>query len=667
MLKRYAARTFLDYTPEDLWTRVTGTAIVVFDDGELEMGWTDIIYSRLVWEFHREFPRTPLLKEHAVTDVLDEERLSSGTHLEILGIVMWAVHTAYEHDASAGLDHLRRRTYQISNQMYNFFVKRCKAYCATVDYMDFVKTVLHPKLDAINCAIEPTMLSMDSAYKQATQLLKKDPDFDDNRIAQAVRSGIAKVGQVLQCVVAAGYRTDMSSMFFQRPITTNYTWGIRTLYDSMIESRSASKALISAKAPLQETEYFSRRLQLVTQNVMNLHKGDCGSDKYLAWKVRDREMVGNQVMRDGDLKRLVGKFYLDEETNTLKVISADDTHLIGKVLKLRSVIAGCAHPDPNGICTTCFGELSLSVPERTNIGHMCCTSFAQKSSQSVLSVKHLDSASAIEAIILSSMDQDFLRAGADDSSFLLSPKIRDEDVYLIIPSDYAPNITDIYVAQDVEDLHLARVSELPNITVRVERQGDNPPRERSVEVNLNRRLASMTYPLLNHIRANGWTVDKKGNYVISMNGWNWTAPILELPLRHFNMSDHSREIARLLESNSKERQKRDKEVNPDHLIIELFDLVNSKLSVNLAVLEVTLYGEMIVSMDDNDYSLPKPWTRRAMGTLEDKMGMGSLSVEMAYEGHRAAFMSPINYTHHNRPDHLMDRLIMPAEVGQYDA
>ncbi len=663
-MKRYAARTLLAYTPEELWDMLTGHLIVVTDDGEVECSWVAAVYSRWVWEFHREFPDTPLLLKHVLPIVLKGERLNSGTHLELLGNAMWSVYESHQPDALVKLDQLRKMVYVLTNKMYNFFVKRGLSHVMGLDYIDFVHTVLHPKLDAINCAIEPSMASMDAAYKQATALFKYDPDFDDNRLAKSVRSGVGKIGSILQISVAAGYRTDTNSMYFQRPIMTNYTWGIRTLYDTMIESRSASKALISAKAPLQETEYFSRRLQLVTQNVINLHQGDCGSEKYLAWTVRDRLIIDGQVHRDGDLKRLVGKFYMDEESGKLRAIQAGDTHLIGKTLALRSVVAGCAHPDPNGICTTCFGELSLSVPERTNIGHMCCTSFAQKSSQSVLSVKHLDSASGIEAIILSKDDQRFLKVGADDTSFLLSPDLKDKEVYLFIPRQFAPNITDINDAKDVEDLPLSRVSEIANIGIKsVDRHGR--PDSTNIEVNLNRRMASLTYPMLHHIRANGWDMDE-GNYIINMSGWNWALPVLELPLRHMNMADHSREIARILESNSKEKIKRDKETNPDKLIIEFFDLVNSKLSVNLAVLEVTLYGAMIVSMDAGDYSLPKPWTRRAMGTLEENMGMRSLAVEMAYEGHRAALVSPINFVETNRPDHPMDRVVMPAEVGAYD-
>jgi hypothetical protein len=488
-------------------------------------------------------------------------------------------------------------------------------------------------------------------------------DLPRNPVSLALRSKLVNANQVQQSIGPRGYLTDINSNQFRYPIIPGYVEGIRTLYDSVIESRSAAKALQFSKSPLQEAEYFSRRLQLMCQTVRHLHQDcDCGTKEYLRWQVRGVEFnEEGDVIFAGDLPLLTGKYYLDEESGKLKAITGHETHLIGKSIKMRSVIH-CAHPDPYGICSTCFGELSLSVlDDRTNIGHMCCTSMAQKSSQSVLSVKHLDSSAAVEPISLSPEEKKLFRISNDGMSYILADRLKGKGVKLVIPAIYAPNITDVMANHNVDDLNIRQVSEMREISVIVKDGNVEYPPEK-VQTFKNRRLASMTYAMLRHIRKTGWDFNANNDYVIDMTGWDWNEPVMTLPLIHFNMSDHSKDIASHLESSKKEMEERDKKVSPDSFLVELYKLVNDKLTVNLAVVEVVLYGAMIISAENDDYRLPKPWTDRGLGVMDMTMDRRSLSATMAYEGHYDVFISPESYTKKNRPDHPMDGIICPVEV-----
>ena len=133
------------------------------------------------------------------------------------------------------------------------------------------------------------------------------------------------------------------------------------------------------------------------------------------------------------------------------------------------------------------------------------------------------------------------------------------------------------------------------------------------------------------------------------------------------MSDHSRDIAMMLESRVEELQQRDKGVSPDAFLGDFFDLVNDKLNVNLAVIEVIVYAVMIVSAEDGDYSLPKPWTDCGLGVMKDTIKNRSGAVAMAYEGHREFIVNPTSYTTSNRTDHPMDGILMPAQVFPHQA
>lgn len=667
------ARKLLAMTTDDLWETLTGRFILIFDDNqELETNWRKTVISSYAWEFHRQWGKTPLLKHHHIDAVLGKKRYSASTPLDLLGNCMWSVYEIY--GDAVGRDVLAQRIYQLNNIIYNEMSYRCEADVGSMDILDWMEVLDHPKIiamkekvkDAVNKTPDEGGRMIKEAYGVIDDVLGNGQDLPMNAVSLALRSKLVNANQVQQSIGPRGYLTDIDSDQFRYPIIPGYVEGIRSLYDSVIESRSAAKALQFSKSPLQEAEYFSRRLQLMCQTVRNLHQNcDCGTTETLRWQVRGKEVneEGDEVF-GGDLPLLVGKFYIDEKTGGLRVIRGDQhdqEHLIGKSIRLRSVIH-CAHPDPYGVCATCFGELSLSVlDDRTNLGHMCCTSMTQKSSQSVLSVKHLDSSAAVEPASLTPEEKKFFKISADGMSYLLADRLKGKTVKLIIPAMFAPNITDVLANHSIDDLNIRQVSEMREIAVQV-KEGNVEFDPERVNTSKDRRLASLTYPMLRHIRKVRWDFNANNDYVIDMTGWDWNEPVMTLPLIHFNMSDHSKDIASMLESSKKQMEARDKDVSPDAFLVELYNLVNDKLTVNLAVLEVVLYGAMIISAEEDDYRLPKPWTDRGLGVMDMTMDRRSLSATMAYEGHYDVFISPESYTKKNRPDHPMDALICPVEV-----
>lgn len=676
-MKKFSARTLLNYSTDDLWNMLTGRMILVFDDGEeVESDWKQVVYSSYAWDFHRVYVGTPLLAKHHVARILNGKRLSSDTHLTLLGEAMWSVYDEYTKngetaETAALRDQLSELVYRQTNRMYNDLSYRLEEYVVSLDIVDFLEVIEYkPVKDAIASVenvserdfadVSKMEGLIEKAYEITEGVLRSPEHLPGNPIAQATKSDLLSTGQTLQCLVARGFLTDTDSNIFRFPVTRSYLKGMRTLYNSMVESRSAAKSLLFSKTPLQQAEYFSRRLQLMSQIVRNLHRGDCGSQQYLRWTVADAKYdIKGRVVRDGDLKFLVGKNYRDAD-GVLRTITRKDKHLVGQTIDLRSVLH-CAHPDPYGVCSTCFGRLSLSVPRETNLGHMCSTSMTQKSSQNVMSIKHLDGSSAVDSIVISGDDRMYLRVGSDDTSYLLAERLKGKSVKLAIPQDRAANITDILEVKDIMDLHVSRVSELEEIGFVV--NDGRIEHRKACRVHMGRRLASLSYPMLRYIAKYRWSVDEEtGNYLIDMAGWDWNEPILVLPLKHINMSDHSRDIAQLLESRVEDMQARDKSVSPDAFLVELFNLVNEKLNVNLAVLEVILYAAMIRSAENFDYALPKPWTDRGLGVMKNSMTYRSLSAAMAYEGHYDTITNPMSFLLTKRTDHPMDYILMPDKV-----
>ncbi len=664
-MKRVKVRTLMGFTTEQLWDLLEGEFILVMDDGEVQVHEKEVIYSSYVWEYHRKYKETPFLLKHLVKTSLNGKRLGADTHLELINSVLWSVYDTYRlqvPNTTQLIDDLAKMSYEISNQMYNDLTYRLEEYVTSLDVLDFLKVTTHPVIKAELATMESTEAGIAKVHAAIKNLIYNDPAFSTNAVANAVRSGIASEGQAMQCLGPRGFLTDIDSHLFKHPIRRSVAAGIRSMHDSMIESRSAAKALIFSTDPLQKSEYFSRRQQLICQNVQHLHLGDCGSQHYLHWPVRDARMEGSTKIAS-DLKTIAGKYYLDEADGTLKVIRETDSHLMGKTLKLRSVIAGCNHPDPYGVCEICYGETSLAIPADSNLGHITCVAMTADLGQLILSTKHFDGSSVVEGIALKPHEKKYLSAPINGNNYFLNADLKDQEVSLIIAASQAMGLTDVNLVDNVESLNISRVSEFDTVMLQVvdKKGSDLVP----LTVSVNGRLSNMTHQLLKHIKQKGWTLSatsstsKDNNYIIDMTGWDYSQPILVLPMRHFNMSDHQGEIADMLEATMKDMEYRSSVVHPGSMLIELHDLVNRRLSINLSILEIILYSSMIVSAENNDYSLPKPWTQSGIGVKQMLLTERSIGATMVYERHRETLIDPASYTRTNRMDHVMDALIVP--------
>lgn len=658
-MKRSYARDLLAFSTDQLWEILAGPITLIFDDGEIVTSAKPTIYSSYVWNFHRQYPKTPMLMKHHVDTVLKGGRTGANTHMKLLGNAQFSVFEAYRNEPGvATIDQLNEMTYRLTNLMYNDLSYRCEADVASLDISDLIQVLDHPEIVAAKKDAPATEASVKQIHATIERVLTKDPALQNNMVAKAVRSKLANMGQVLQSVGPRGPMQDMDGYIFPRPIMRGFVEGLRSFYDSLIESRQAAMSLAYSKAPLEQTEYFSRRLQLICQTVKNLHMTDCGSTEYLYWTIRDTIVENGKVVQKSDLELLAGKYFMDGKKG-LTAIKRDDKHLIGHTLKLRSPLH-CAHPDPYGICATCFGELAYSVPVGSNIGQMCCTSMTQQSSQNVLSTKHYVGGSSISPIVLDQYEQQFLAVNADKTAYLFSPKLKGKQVRLVISQAHASNFTDILDVKDVNQLNITRISEMPQIGLII---GEGETAEMiALNVQVDRRLASMTYDLLSYVKLVGWTINEKGNYVIDMGQWNWERPILQLPMKSYNMSEHAAEIASILEASMEDVERRDQGESVDPTLGDLFDHVNSKLYVNLAVLEVVLYAAMVISAREDNYGLPKVGTDRGLGVMDLTIENRSLSAKFAYEHQKNTILSPHNYITANRMDHPFDALMMPAEV-----
>lgn len=656
------ARDLLIFNTRELFEFLEGDLTLIFDDGQiLKTNSKEVVYTSFAWELIRQYPNTPLLKDSYVQTLLKNKPLQSKTHLTMFNKILWSVVDTYG-ETKQLVDTLAKLAYQQINEMHNLFVSELGAYVLTLDIVDYIDFMEDPQVSQFINNVGDTENDISDCYSGILENIENTSRFTDNSLAKSYRFGIIKQGQFLQSVGPLGFRTDMDSTQFRYPVKRGFVKGINLLYDLVIESRSAAKSLYFQKEPLKETEYFARRLQLLCMTVEKIIDEDCGSTNYLLWRVKPpiKDSSGS-IIYEGDLKTMTGKYYLDEDSGSLKSIGENDSYLYNKLIKLRSPIGGCMTKHPHGVCKVCFGGLASNIPEKSNVGHICAATVNEQSSQSVLSVKHSDGSSTIESIILEDHAKKYLSVSADGGMYLFNPPSVSGCSKIVIDPNEALGLTDIKVAPDIKNLTASRITELAVVGFV---QEENEVRNITpVDIKIHNRLGSFTHEFLQFLKDKGWDTLESGVYEIDLDGWDYSVPAITLPKKHFNMVAHAASLAEVIESKVKDLTDRSSPDSPAATLGELHELVNSKLSVHLSVLEIIMYATMIIEID-KDYKLPKPWTSCVLGVASNTIPNRSEGGGMAYENHRAILCDPASFIKEGRPSSPMDALLLPREAVQ---
>lgn len=650
-MRTIEARALMMLSKEEMLSLPDEQFILEFDDGNIVTNTRRTVLSHAHWEVGRQYPDTPLLIHHHIGN----KPLGQDVLLDVLSHYTRDVHNTYGDNYDR--EELWLTIYKIVNDVYNTFIVHCEAYMTTSDILDYLEIFEHPGVVEANANVRPNQNSLDATYDKLTDILQNDKSLSGNAVVQAIQAGLVKVNQVNQIIGPRGYMTDIDSNIFETPILAGYFEGITSLHDSMIESRGAAKALTFTKKPLRQVEYFNRKMQLSSTNVHDLVMGDCGTAQY-----------ATIPMYKPLLKCMEGKYYIGDD-GKLVAIRSTDTHLVGKTLKVRSSLH-CAYRGAASVCSCCFGELAFSVPRYTNLGHVCSTEMCQEGSQLVLSVKHFDGSSKVIDIDIGESDQRYVAEGHRPSSLLIKPALKPFKPYLLmVPNgksiEGAEGLTNITSAANVDLMPIQRTTSFREVIFgTINAEGINV--EEYVTVSVGNRFGSLSRDVLKYIQQVGYTITENGMYRVELADWDFSKDAFILPLRHLNMLDAMSEIEVFIRSprdtsNDKRLGNTKKLIdysNLDEALIDLNELVSSKLSVNIAHLEVVMLSLLRSATDPHDYRIPdinEPAMFESHSTL---MEMRSLGAAMAYERQPQIFENVESYLVRNRPKHILDAMLI---------
>lgn len=627
---------------------------VTFDNSVKELvPYKSIILSRYFLELFNLYPDIKVTEDFLIHKFLINGSFREKTYLNMLtSIIRYIVsHIEYKHKNKVAFI-LAKECYKVLMKLNNEFLPNISNSFYSLDIMDFIEIQENENIKNILSKLDTEEIT-DELIKETYNNIEnfiKNYDGPKNNLIEGIKCDLAGMNKIMQLIGPRGYVTDVDMTIFKYPILRSFTQGLNNAYNLMVESRSAAKALYLSTKALSESEYLARKIQLMTLIVRNIKYGDCKSNEYLKWNVRPKT---NSYQ--GDLKNLVGSYYLNEETNTLEVITENHKHLEGKTIKIRNPIY-CKYKNKYHVCSTCFGDTSLGIPEYTNIGHMSGVVTTTKFSQSILSTKHLDTSSESFKIVIPEVYKKYLTTNRDKTSFKLKYNKRFKDVKLYIPFEDFNRITEIETLEDVRKVNIYRISFLKEVILKYkEKDKEN---EVILDLTYDKKTSSFHIDFLSYVVENGFEI--KNNYIIvNMDKWDYDKILSVVKKKEKSHSQVVGELKSLIETdnNSEDNTGTD---TLESFLSRLFDVVNSKVSVNIAYLSILTYAKSSYG-GDKEYDLSRGSKYPRLSSLQNNIKRRSFSAQLPFDNLHNVMLEPIVFNPNNRPNHPLDVVINTEE------
>lgn len=636
-MEKLLVRNIFNIDRHSIWNIEDKNYIVVFEDNkEAVCNKKHIIFNRYCYDMFSLYPNTPIISTCDITYILNNEFYNADTHIKLLETIFKHICeynniNAYEHK-----NPLLKLTYEIVNNIYNEIVNRVSDYVSTIDACDFVEIVKNPEISKIQENIKPNPESIEKAYKAIKQTLINMNT--NNRFVKAYKSKSINENQANQCIGPRGFVTDLDRTVFRRPIVNGFIKGMGSLYEIMAESRTAAKSLNANDTHIKTSEYASRRIQLLTMSVRNIVNGDCGSTELMDL------FVTPQV-----LENIKGKYYLKED-NTLDYIRGNETHLINTIIRIRTTL-GCRHPVAEEVCTTCLGKISENFKENSNLGYIMTSYLMEKSTQSILSTKHLTHSVKKSSIKLEGIANKYFYAN-EENNIYFNKDLDLTGLILVLPNSKLNKLVDVLNTRNT-NIALNKIGELEEIIIKDTKH--KTPISETINISYKDRTSIITKALLNYIKSVNLSSDARGNFVIPLDNYNKELPVFNNPLKEENIISFINKITSIIETN------KDKINDPYEKLNMLFSHIIDRFKCNLSVLEIIIYATTTYNSLNNNYKLGRNSEHMVTENKSLLFRHRSLSQLLVFEEQTKEIINnaPVIFSNVNRMSHPMDVLFTP--------
>lgn len=654
--KTYHVWDLIQMSEEDIWQLPHRNYTVIFSDKEITLTGRQIILSWYYWDMFRMFDTAPVTSKCCVSS-----RFHSTLPRKLGGELIWHIYD-YLEPSGTSIWPITEKFCRVNNNIYNMSCVKLQEYVTSVSLHDVIEILSDPDLleakrqyrvveDAPRYNELAFQNAIENIYKVLNDIMYSRPEYmSSNGIKKLAMLGLLNKGNMNQFAGIRGYCSDVEKSVFHLPIGTCFAEGMNNLYDLGVESRSASTADMMAEEPLEQSEYFNRRIQLATSVILgvdNTHKSCTGflTVPYLVF--------GN------DYTLLKGKYHMVNGVPELIWDSID--HLVGKVIHLRSLLA-CGCRNVQYVCPTCLGKVAVVVPPETNLGFMLSTILCSAISQIILSTKHYLGSSSNKQFVLNMLQEKWFR---------INPKTPN-DIYL--RDDIQKNITlelDSKALQHLDQINHIDVRELSPPTISqfttllismLDKDGEVVGEYDILRFDLNGGQLHLTHDFLEYIKLNGWNTSKKTT-MFNLSEWNTHKPIFGIPRKSDDIMSFFEVVKSFMDPEKETRVKVTDYATRGQALTEMITLLRRRLnettgeSFNIIQVESFLRAAMMVNFNKREYRLPHPSEEFQFVKLRQAIMYRSFTSMLAYQGQYESILSTHWQTDVPETDHMMDNIL----------
>lgn len=640
MTEKIQVRDLYKIPRMSIWDIPDVPYVVVYEDGiEVEQNKKQLVFNRYGWELFNLYPATPIISTCDCKYIMNNEYYNADTHIKLLETIFKHICETNNINAYSHKEPLLKLTMQIVNLIRNEVVTMISPFVSGIDATDFVEVIKNKAIMDVQAGLKPTPEHIDRAYKMTKQTM---PTINpNNRFVKAYRSKSINENQANQCIGPRGFVTDLDRTVFKQPIVNGFIRGMGSLFEMMTESRTAAKSLNANDTHIKTSEYASRRIQLLTMSVRNIVNYDCGSTEYM-------DMFITQQILDN----LKGIYYLKPD-GTLEWLRGNESHLIGEIIKIRTAL-GCRHPVAHEVCTCCLGKISENFKENSNLGYIMTSYLMEKSTQTILSTKHLTHSVKKSAIKLEGNANKYFYAD-EENNIYFNRELDLTGMIMILPNNRLNKLIDVLNIQHT-NIALNKIGELEEIQLKDSKQ--KVPVAETLTISYRDRTSIITKSLLEHIKNSKLEADARGNFVIPLDSFNKELPVFNNPLKESNIISFVNKITSIIETN------KDKVDDPYEKLNTLFMHIIEQFKCNLSILQIMIYATTTYNTYNNNYRLGR---NSAHPHCEQKTTLfrhRSLSQLLIFEEQSKELTSnaAVMFSNVNRMSHPMDVLFTPQAI-----
>lgn len=543
--------------------------------------------------------------------------------------------------------------------VYNEIGYESLEYMFALSLNDMIEIVKDRRLlDSIQqLAKNPIQNEVANVYN-TLDVVMHDPIYSENKIAMAYCTGIVNKMQMKQCFGTRGFVINLDGTINDKPVVSNYLFGLYDNYEYTLDSKSASIALYYSQSAIKRSETFANGLQTAGMVVEKVIYTDCGNQDTMEYEVNGPGLNIHGEHHNGDLKSLRGILYkLNRDDKEWLIFNGDEEHLYGKKVYIRLPFH-CKLDNRHHICINCLGRLAFHAHPEFNIGMYLLSRLSDLINQLVLSAKHLIASAIADSIILSKEAEEFFII--DGRHIKLRPdKVGKELVMKIYLKEFRGYQE--LEGRDIREINTHKLSAIENIGFSID------DKEYQFKLLDYGRNGILTKDFLQYIVNNTIKVDEKFILYINMKRWKKSWKIMEVPESMFDVRAYGASIRSFMsDANGRGIHKMSRE----EFLLELYNLTSRRFNVSFSILGLIAYILGVKDPKNGDFRIARdePYTLTSINKLLNK---GSITGAFT-TGSLGPLFNMDTWSSDKRMDHPLDLYLAPEEVmnaikdGYYD-